>query len=77
MKLNNKMKLSMLATLAPVMAMIHISEDSLPRDSTIPTEAELKWIASLPPYRNRQWKRCFARGLTAEERRYVDTQLET
>jgi hypothetical protein len=43
-----------------------------------PTPAEEEWIASLNAHRREQWRLRrlrFLRGLTASERKYVDSQL--
>lgn len=47
------------------------------REPTVPTNAELEWMAGLNPHRRRDWQRRFKQGLTAEQRRYVDEQLQS
>lgn len=46
------------------------------REPTEPTTTELEWIALLNPYRRNQWTQRFKRGLTPEERRYVNSQVQ-
>lgn len=40
------------------------------------TEEEREWVAGLNPHRRQDWTNRFRLGLTAEQRRYVDQQLQ-
>ena len=46
------------------------------REPTVPTEEELQWMVSLNSYRKTEWRRRFSRGLTVEQREYINEILK-
>jgi len=67
--------LSTLAALGGLGAIEALGSNGTVRVSTIPTEDELEWMNLLQPFRRKEWQARFKRGLTPDQRAYVNEEV--